>query len=50
MNQVEQRHAKTAKAPGVADDEAQVRLHEAAERVFIAVLLNLATEMPFVVR
>ena len=49
VNQIEQRHAKTAKAPGVGDDEAQVRLHEAAERVFITVLLNLAAEMPLVV-
>ena len=37
------------KAPGVTDDEAQVRLNEAAERVFVAVLLDAAAEMSLVV-
>ncbi len=49
MNQIEQRHAKMAKAPGVTDDKAQVRLYEAAERVFIAVLPDPAAKVPLVV-
>ena len=45
VNQVEQRHAETAKALGIANHHAQVRLHETAERNLITVLLNLMTEL-----
>ena len=50
MNQVEQRHAEMAKTLRVLHDDAQVRLHETAQRVFITVLLNAPAKLPLVVR
>ncbi len=49
MNQIEQRHAETAKTLRVADDHAQVRLHETAQRDLITVLVNLTAKLLLVV-
>ena len=49
VNQIEQRHAEAAKTLRIADDHAQVRLHETAQRHLITVLVNQTAELLLVV-
>ena len=50
VNQVEQRHAEPAKPFCIMHDDAQVGLHETAERIFVTVLLELLAELTFIIR
>jgi hypothetical protein len=50
VNQVEQRHAEVTEPLGVMHDDAQVRLHEARERIFITVLLKAPAKLTLVIR
>ena len=50
MNQIEQRHAEMAKPLCVVNDDAQIRLDQTRERIFVAVLLKAPAKLTLVIR